>query len=44
MKTKRIFAGILSTVMCFSVMTACTQQNENKSEDKSKASEQSSKN
>ncbi len=43
MKTKRIFAGILSTVMCFSVMTACTQQNENKSEDKSKVSEQSSK-
>lgn len=41
MKTKRIFAGILSTVICLSFMAACGQKKENKSDEKSTVTEQS---
>lgn len=42
MKVKSILAGILSTVMCLSVLTACGQPEENKSEGNSTSAEQSS--
>lgn len=42
MKAKRIFTGLLSVALCMSVMTACAQQNENKSDNKTTSTEQSS--
>ncbi len=41
MKTNRIFAGVLSTVLCLSVMAACGQQEASKSNEKSTIAEQS---
>ena len=42
MKTKRILAGLLSTVMCLSVLAGCGKQEESKKDEKSSVSQQSS--